>query len=237
MNKKMFDGSYAQGMTVPETEKVQPLSESGPRHYEGQIEPAADTVFVFGSNPEGRHGAGAAKEAVDHFGAKYWQGRGLQGGAYGLVTKNLKANFVEPGTKIKYDVAGDRSVSPEQITANIVEMYKVAQANPGKKFKIAFRNTVSKSLNGYTGFEMIDMFKNAGIAPNNVYFSKEWVDTGLLTVKEEASVDVQPEVPTPAKAAPVTEPTVLEYRDDLGVTEEEWNSYSEEKKQNIIDCK
>jgi hypothetical protein len=49
------------------------------------------------------------------------------------------------------------------------------------------------------------MFKNAGIAPNNVYFSKEWVDTGLLTVKEEAGVDVQPKVPTPTKAAPVTE--------------------------------
>ena len=37
-------------------------------------------VFVFGSNPEGRHGAGTAKIVLDHYGAKYGVGRGLHGG-------------------------------------------------------------------------------------------------------------------------------------------------------------
>lgn len=35
-------------------------------------------IFVFGSNPEGRHGAGAAKHAAKYFGAKYGQGRGCK---------------------------------------------------------------------------------------------------------------------------------------------------------------
>ena len=40
------------------------------------------------------------------------------------------------------------------------------------------RNTVDRSLNGYTGLEMIDMFTQAGNIPSNIIFSKEWVDTG-----------------------------------------------------------
>lgn len=48
-------------------------------------------VFVFGSNEGGRHGRGAAKQAVK-FGAIYGQGDGLQGQTYGISTKdrNLK---------------------------------------------------------------------------------------------------------------------------------------------------
>jgi hypothetical protein len=41
------------------------------------IEPDENTIFVFGSNPEGRHGSGAAKVAKDKFGAVYGQGEGL----------------------------------------------------------------------------------------------------------------------------------------------------------------
>ena len=33
------------------------------KHYTGNIIPEPNTIFVFGSNPEGRHGAGAAKVA------------------------------------------------------------------------------------------------------------------------------------------------------------------------------
>ena len=50
------------------------------------------SVFVFGSNLAGRHGAGAAKYAVLKYGAIYGQGRGRQGDSYALPTKdeNLK---------------------------------------------------------------------------------------------------------------------------------------------------
>ncbi len=47
-------------------------------------------IFVFGSNREGRHGAGAAKYAVEHHGAVIGQPHGLQGASYAIVTKELR---------------------------------------------------------------------------------------------------------------------------------------------------
>lgn len=140
--------------------------------YTGNITPSANTIFVFGSNPEGRHGAGAAKIAVDKFGAKYGQGEGLQGHAYALPTKDLKVT----------ENNGRKSIKPEQIIESIKKMYDVARQNPDKIFKVAYRNTDSASLNGYTGYEMIDMFNKAGEAPENVQFSSEWFKTGRLGI-------------------------------------------------------
>lgn len=140
--------------------------------YTGNITPSANTIFVFGSNPEGRHGAGAAKIAVDKFGAKYGQGEGLQGNAYALPTKDLRVT----------ENNGRKSIKPEQIIESIKKMYDVARQNPNKIFKVAYRNTNSASLNGYTGYEMIDMFNKAGEAPENVQFSSEWFKTGRLGV-------------------------------------------------------
>jgi len=140
-------------------------------YYTGDIKPDKNTVFVFGSNPEGRHGKGAAKIAKDSFGAKYGQGEGLQGNAYALPTKDLR---------IKKN-KGFKSISPEQIVENIQKMYDSAINNPGKTFKVAYRNTTQLSLNGYTGLEMIDLFNEAGNIPSNVMFSEEWINTGKLT--------------------------------------------------------
>ena len=48
--------------------------------------------------------------------------------------------------------------------------------NPDKVFRVAYRNGITKkSLNGYTGGEMIAMFQKAGQVPENVQFSEEWV--------------------------------------------------------------
>ena len=60
------------------------------RFYQGDIKPEENTIFVFGSNPEGRHGSGSAKVAKEQFGAIYGQGEGLQGHAYALPTKDLR---------------------------------------------------------------------------------------------------------------------------------------------------
>lgn len=46
------------------------------------------TVFVFGSNEAGRHGAGSAKAALDEWGAKYGVGIGRQGNSYAIPTKD-----------------------------------------------------------------------------------------------------------------------------------------------------
>ena len=139
--------------------------------YKGDILPTENTIFVFGSNPEGRHGLGAAKLAKEKFGAIYGQGEGLQGKSYALPTKDLR---------VKKN-SGFKSISPDKITDNIKKLYSVALQNPTKEFKIGYRNTTEKSLNGYTGLEMIEMFNNAGIPPSNILFSEEWVKTNKLT--------------------------------------------------------
>ena len=138
--------------------------------YSGNITPSENVIFVFGSNPEGRHGAGAAKIARLHFGAVYGQGEGLQGHAYALPTKDLRVR----------ENNGYRSISPEAITESIKKLYDCARRHPDKKFMIAYRNTYTRSLNGYTGIEMIRMFLNAGPIPENIYVSEEWNNTGMF---------------------------------------------------------
>jgi hypothetical protein len=85
--------------------------------YGDRIKPNSGYVFVFGSNPEGRHGAGAAKTAATQFGAKYWIGEGLVGNSYALPTKDLRVKKNR----------GLRSISPKDIVNNIRSMYETAK--------------------------------------------------------------------------------------------------------------
>lgn len=133
------------------------------RYYSGNIEPDENTIFVFGSNPEGRHGAGSAKVAKEKFGAVYGIGEGLQGHSYALPTKDLR-------------IPGTRSISKSDIVRNIQKLYDLARTMPEKDFKVAYRTRFDeKSLNGYTGEEMAEMFSVYPV-PNNIYFSEEWHD-------------------------------------------------------------
>ena len=49
-------------------------------------------IFVFGSNLRGMHGGGAARIAMDLFGAIMGQGVGLQGQSYAIPTKIGRAH-------------------------------------------------------------------------------------------------------------------------------------------------
>ncbi|CAJ0592308.1 unnamed protein product, partial [Cylicocyclus nassatus] len=149
-------------------------------YYTGQITPKSNVIMVFGSNPEGRHGAGAAKVAREQFGAEYGVGEGLTGNAYALPTKDLR---VKENNSL-------RSIPEEEIIKSIQKLYTTAEENPTKKFMVAYRNTDKASLNGYTGIEMIEMFKAAGAIPENIIFSEEWIKTGLFT--EAAPNPVEP---------------------------------------------
>ncbi len=148
-------------------------------------------VFVFGSNPEGRHGAGAAKVALEQFGAVPGKGKGMQGSgpsgasSYALPTKDLRAAN-----------KGIRSIGLDAITSSVAELYAEARKNPRMVYMVAYRNTAERSLNGYTGFEMMKAFELAagseGI-PSNVVFSKEWADTGFFDgKKKEARAEAVP---------------------------------------------
>lgn len=162
--EKYTNGEITEDMGVV-TIKTNALAKNTVNTYDGDITPDKDTVFVFGSNTEGRHGKGAAKLAKDKFGAKYGQSEGLQGNSYAIPTKNLKK--------------GTRSVAMKDITQSIKKMYDVAKKNPDKQFKVAYRT--DSNLSGYKLSEFATMFKYAGDAPENVVFSKE---LGALLSKE-----------------------------------------------------
>ena len=131
-------------------------------------------IFVFGSNPEGRHGLGAAKFAKDKFGAIYGQGHGLQGQSYGLVTKNLKAGYYDKVLKITYNKKGPRSITQEQIINNIKELYKTARKLKNKSFYVAYTST-GRYLNGYNSNEMANMFNLAKPIPRNIIFEDNFL--------------------------------------------------------------
>lgn len=130
-------------------------------------------VFVFGSNPEGRHGMGAAKQAMK-WGAVYGKGRGLHGSTYALVTKNLKAGYTEACTGITYNTSGMKSVSSQQLKCNIFEMYLVCIDNPDLTFIVPYKCD-DTNLNGYSGHFMFSMFMGTLIdynmkCPDNILF-------------------------------------------------------------------
>jgi hypothetical protein len=133
--------------------------------YSGYIQSLKDNqVFVFGSNPQGRHGAGCAKLATNQFGGKYGKGRGLQGKSYGLITKNLLDNYLEKfqdGSVIYYGNSGIRSVSKYQIIGNIIELYRDAERLKHLEFLVAYKAN-SRNLCGYKDLEMVEMFELAG---------------------------------------------------------------------------
>lgn len=55
-----------------------------------------DEVFVFGSNLEGMHGGGAARVALNRFGAIIGQGIGLQGQSYAIPTMQGGVETIKP---------------------------------------------------------------------------------------------------------------------------------------------
>lgn len=168
-----------------------------PSSYEGLITPDANTVFVFGSNPKGIYGAGAAATAKAKFGAIQGQGEGMQGNAYALPTKDLdkakNTRWYRPGLKEETEVKKwykehsfsevqnhplnvERTMTPQQIVEGIQKLYETARQNPDKQFKVSHYPFDKLSLNGYLGEEMLAMFKQAGEVPSNVQFNKEWTD-------------------------------------------------------------
>ena len=53
-------------------------------------------IFVFGSNLGGNHDGGAARVAMNKFGAIYGQGIGLQGQSYGIPTMQGGVETIAP---------------------------------------------------------------------------------------------------------------------------------------------
>lgn len=104
-------------------------------------------VFVFGSNYAGRHGKGAAKQALK-FGAVYGQGTGLMGQTYGIATKDKNLKVVRLHV-IRYQ---------------IYKFLRFAQMHPELKFLVT---QIGCGLAGYRPKDIAPLFYSHKI-PDNV---------------------------------------------------------------------
>jgi hypothetical protein len=103
------------------------------------------TIFVFGANLAGRHGAGAAKEAARSWGAQRGVGNGRQGQAYAIPTKDARL-YVLPIPQI----------------AKLVAQFKgYAKQHPELHFLVT---EIGCGLAGYTAEEIAPLF---GSCPSN----------------------------------------------------------------------
>jgi hypothetical protein len=114
-------------------------------------------ILVFGSNTEGRHGAGVAKTARDKWGAEYGNPKGMQGDSYAIITKDLSK--------------GLRSIDLEDIKTQIDEFWRYTIANPSTIFIVS---PIGCGLAGYKMSEIKPLFKNHTWL-NNVYFHFEFL--------------------------------------------------------------
>ena len=104
--------------------------------------PKPDQIFVFGSNIPGLHGKGAAKFAVQHYGAVYGQGEGLQGRSYALPTKRR----------------WNQALTLAEVKRSVTRFVKFAQDHPELQF---FVTRVGCGLAGFTDEYIAPMFVDA----------------------------------------------------------------------------
>lgn len=112
----------------------------------------SNTIFVFGSNLDGIHGAGAALYAHKQRGAVWGHGEGLTGTCYALPTK---------GHKICY-------MSENEVQARCQRFLRFASGNPGATFQVT---QVGCGLGGFTKQQIAPFFE---YAPENCLFDTEW---------------------------------------------------------------
>ena len=114
----------------------------------------SDPVFVFGSNLAGRHGAGAAKWAVENRGAIYGKGIGLQGNSYAIPTKDRNI----------------KTLPLESIWPFVLEFMVAARNMPDTEFQLT---PIGCGLAGYTPEQIAPMFKGS---PPNVVMPPEFAE-------------------------------------------------------------
>ena len=136
---KDFLVEWKKQLPVVEAEELAKL-EASPNNPESRITPdhitrlGANEVFVFGSNEQGLHYGGAAKAALENFGAIMGQGNGLQGKSYAIPSM------------------GGLGVMGEYVK----EFCEFAKAHPEKRFLVT---EIGCGLAGYSISEVAPLFE------------------------------------------------------------------------------
>jgi len=110
------------------------------------------SIFVFGSNLAGIHGAGAALFAKTNHGAIYGQGEGLQGDSYGIPTKSRYL----------------RTLPLDKIHLHVQKFLAFATEHPELEFEVT---RVGCGLAGYQDTDIAPMFSSA---PSNCRLPSGW---------------------------------------------------------------
>lgn len=113
---------------------------------------APNECFVFGSNRGGRHGKGAAKQALK-WGARLGQGEGLMGQTYGISTKDANLNVL----------------SLREIEINVARFVRFAAAHPEFTFLVT---AIGTGLAKLKTTDIAPMFRDA---PDNVRLPKSFI--------------------------------------------------------------
>ena len=99
-------------------------------------------IFVFGSNLQGYHGGGAARLAINQWGAVWGQGTGLQGQTYAIPTMQGGIGTIRP---------------------YIDQFIKFAQNDPERTFLVT---EIGCGIAGFRPADIAPLFKNAINIPN-----------------------------------------------------------------------
>ena len=108
-----------------------------------------DEVFVFGSNKAGNHVGGAARVAVEKFGAIMGHGEGLQGQSYAIPTLDEQMD----------------KVSTEELTRSVRRFADYTRHNTDKVFYVT---KIGCGIAGFSVEEIVEVFKSVSFGDNVV---------------------------------------------------------------------
>lgn len=100
-------------------------------------------IFVFGSNEAGLHGAGAARDALQNYGAMWTVGKGLRGQSYAIPTKD--ADF--------------QPLTIEAIGRHVYDFLLFAEDREDLNF---FVTPIGCGLAGFRARQIAPLFRRAG---------------------------------------------------------------------------
>lgn len=130
------------------------------QQYQSRITPPVvdwlmpDEIFVFGSNAAGIHGAGAARTALELFGAKHGEGIAFTGQCYAIPTKDKKI----------------KTLSLDIIEKSIDLFLSFVPSFPTKTFLVT---QIGCGLAGYTPEQIAPLFARA-VDLDNVHLPAEF---------------------------------------------------------------
>lgn len=121
-------------------------------HNDGDLPTDPESIWVFGSNLSGVHGAGAAKVALKRFGAVSGAFGGLIGRSYAIPTKGR----IQDGLPV---------LPLEQIAKSIETFVQVTHNRPDLSF---FLTRVGCGLAGYEDCQIAPLFRGVNLDNTSV---------------------------------------------------------------------